>query len=454
MANYIQIPPDSTGKKIFNVAHVTGSDTIYAQVTHIADPVNPNQIQSVDVYGAATVTFAEGAPTITPLGNIRMGEGVIIGGYEYSTGAQDSLFYQRAVAGGVLQLESSSMLLQTSTASGSHVIQSTNRYHFYQAGNGMLLLNSLVVGDTGKNNNIRRWGLFDNLNGVFFELSGSVLSTVVRSDATGIVTERKWTQDEWDHDKFNGTGTSQFILDITKVNVYFIDYAWLGAGRIRFGALDEHGNRLTCMIIHNIGVITNPWSSRSSFPVRIENINMDTTVSTSEIRHICAAVYAEARTDYVYWRYADLNSARKPCADDTPIMSLRAKQIYNGRINRVNSYPEDITVYVEGGPLKLEAVWNSNLTGSAWDVPSIGPLEADVSASSYTYEPDGYVFRCWMLGPGTHQIDLTKHFETNDEGILLNGDGVTQSAFSFTGTSLNMSTPATASMVLNYRELS
>ena len=49
-------------------------------------------------------------------------------------------------------------------------------------------------------------------------------------------------QSEWSVDKADGTGPSGFKLDITKIQMAYIDYSWYGAGKIRFGFKDAKGH--------------------------------------------------------------------------------------------------------------------------------------------------------------------------------------------------------------------
>ena len=48
-------------------------------------------------------------------------------------------------------------------------------------------------------------------------------------------------QDEWNMDKCDGTGPSGYVLDITKMQMVYIDYSWYGAGTIRFGLRGPQG---------------------------------------------------------------------------------------------------------------------------------------------------------------------------------------------------------------------
>ena len=52
----------------------------------------------------------------------------------------------------------------------------------------------------------------------------------------GVVQTENWVyQEDWNLDKLDGTGTSGVTLDPSKLNVYQINFRWLGAGEMRFG---------------------------------------------------------------------------------------------------------------------------------------------------------------------------------------------------------------------------
>ncbi len=84
MANsFIQVPPDSTGKKIYHQEHTVGSNVVQTQVTHLACAKHPEHIQLVDIRGQAFTRFAEGSPTMDAFGNLRTSEAQALGAYEY-----------------------------------------------------------------------------------------------------------------------------------------------------------------------------------------------------------------------------------------------------------------------------------------------------------------------------------------------------------------------------------
>jgi len=64
-------------------------------------------------------------------------------------------------------------------------------------------------------------------------------------------TEEKYPQNLWNIDKCDGKGSTKFNLDLTKMQMLYIDYAWYGAGAIRFGFKDQNGTIIYCHRIPN-----------------------------------------------------------------------------------------------------------------------------------------------------------------------------------------------------------
>ena len=78
-------------------------------------------------------------------------------------------------------------------------------------------------------------------------------------------------------DKADGTGQTGFNLDINKILMYYIDYAWYGAGTIRFGVKDQDGD-ITYLhkFVHGNNKIEAYFRS-GNLPVRYEVLNGETS---------------------------------------------------------------------------------------------------------------------------------------------------------------------------------
>jgi hypothetical protein len=343
------------------------------------------------------------------------------------------------------------VVVSATGANGSSSSRTTNRYHFYQPGVGNLAILTLGHGDAGKAGNTRRWGYFDQGNGLFFELVGNSLNVVRRSNVSGSVVEERVYSADWNGDKLNGSGPSGMTIDITKANFYFIDFAWLGVGVARLGVLSPDGSRWICHTFQNPNNRIGPYMATGSLPIRYENFNTAATSGTSEMNLICAAVYAENRTDYVFWRFSDIETSTPvTVTTDTPILSLRPKaEVSPGKANRTGIYPETINVHVSGGNVRLTIYDDPVLTGATWGIEGAGVSEGDIGATALV---SGDKFRTFYVGPGVHNIDLSNIYETNDEGYHRLADNSDGYVFTLAGTKLD-GTTVTVSATLNYREL-
>ena len=458
--SFVRVPPDGVGKKLYTEQHTIGPDDVHGQVMHIADVTEPTQTWQIDAYGAGKIGFAEGAPSLDAFGNLRVSDAHILGGYEHTSNAQDDLYHTETVSGGTVTYNpnAASIKLAVTSANGSRVTRTTNRYHYYQPGVGMLIIMTVQHGDTGKAGNERRWGYFDDENGVYWELHNQYMSLHMRSNVGGSVVEASTHQDSWNGDRLDGTGLSGMVIDPTKANFYWIDFAWLGVGTVRFGVLSPDGSRIVCHTCHNPNANTTAYMATANLPVRFENANDALTSGSSEMNIICAAVYSEASPNYTFWRYADIEVTTKTITTDTPVISARAAQTIDAGspatvVNRVNTFPETLSVYVNGGDAKITLWFSPQLTGATWTIANGTTLEGDNAATALTAGPDGYAAMTWYLGAGSHNIDLTPFFELNDEGIMLSADGVTQPVVTFAGTKLSGGGAVTVSATLTYREL-
>lgn len=409
---------------------------------------NPYHGQIIDAEGQAYVRFAEGSPSIDAYGNLRTSQAVSLGAYEYSNGDMADLFQDNIVNNATIQRDTTENItnLLVTNDNGSSAIRSTNRYHYYQPGIGNLIILTLYHGDTGKTNNIRRWGYFDNDNGIFFELDQNTLYAVIRSKTSGIISNTKIAMTDWNGDKLDGLGHSGITLDITKSNFYFIDFAWLGVGAVRVGIMGSNGSRIICHTFQNPNNIMNgPFMQRGSLPVRYENYNIGSTSGISELKLICTAVYAESSTNYTFWRFSDIEtSSHVLVTNNTPILSMTP---VSG--TRVGIYPDSINVCVSGGNIKLSIIDDMQLTGATWGITGGGIALGDITATSAS---GGELFRSFYVGEGVTNINLSDIYETNDEGYHRLADDLDGYTFTLTGTKLTGDN-VTVTATLGYKEL-
>jgi hypothetical protein len=69
------------------------------------------------------------------------------------------------------------------------------------------------------------------------EYRGATISNAVMS----ITLDTRIPQSQWNIDKCDGTGPSGYNIDLTRMQMWYIDYSWYGAGFIRYGLRGTNG---------------------------------------------------------------------------------------------------------------------------------------------------------------------------------------------------------------------
>ena len=460
MVDFIRVPPDSTGKRVLTMEHEIDGVPVEIQAVHIVDHREPVNGQYVDNQGAAYVRFAEGKPVVDPANRLKVVNSTIIGVYEFTNDGYDDLFFDSERVGGSIDYssESSFVSLKTTTASGSAAVRTSNRYHYYQPGCPMLVYIVASVGDTGKVGNKRAMGLFDDNNGWFFELSDQIIYVVQRESIGGTFREIRVPQSEWSNDKGDGTGLSGVTINPMHLYTFFIDITW-PVGAIRFGLFSPAGERVILHQIENSGAHLSASTQTASLPVRFSNVNYDETAGGSELRAISAVVSAQGETNYTFWRYGGVGGGLRAVSGRTPVLSVKSKKLLpSGEPNHINVFPEILSVYVTGGPVRLELVSHSELsdllTDATWALDVGSTIVSDYAATAIDdTDPDFWVFASRYAAEGVCNLDLRPYYELNDEGILMAGDGVSSGIISFCVTPLDPEDEIQCALDLSTREL-
>ena len=221
--------------------------------------------------------------------------------------------------------------LNVTTTSGSKVYRETTKVFSYQPGKSLLVMTTFVF-NTAKANLRQRAGYFGATNGMYLELDGTggnALSFVERSSVSGALVETKVAQSAWNYDKLNGTGPSGMTLDITKAQILWMDFEWLGVGTVRLGFVID-GKFILCHQFHHANLITSTYITTASLPLRYEIENTGTTASSSTLKQICSTVISEGGYQLNGLQQAvniPITAPRSTSVAGTyyPILSLRLK---------------------------------------------------------------------------------------------------------------------------------
>jgi hypothetical protein len=83
--------------------------------------------------------------------------------------------------------------------------------------------------------------------------------------------DTKIPQSSWNIDKCDGTGPSGYNIDLTKMQMFYIDYSWYGAGFIRWGFRGTTGDVIYCHKVINNNVNTEAYMRSGNLPARYES---------------------------------------------------------------------------------------------------------------------------------------------------------------------------------------
>ncbi len=323
-------------------------------------------------------------------GRIRMSSPFTLGDYKHLYGL-DPMFIDKIFNGGSVTFQDNKACarLTTSNNANSRVVHQTKFYHHYMPGKSQQILSSFNF-YAATANVTKRTGYFDDLNGIYFEQAGDgTLTWVIRTYTSGVVAENRKTQAEWNIDKMDGQGGSQFNLDITKTQLAFMEFQWLGVGSVTVGFVHE-GSFIPCHQFHHSNDLTTVYMSNPNLPVRCEILNTGTTAGAF-FDQICSTViseggYVEAGQD---WSVSSPTARTMDDGTTVPILAIRLKNTFRGYANRMIVRMGNLNVFgtQENMEYKLIKLPNiSQLTTAAnWIPVNDGSgVEYNVGATAYT----------------------------------------------------------------------
>lgn len=349
----------------------------FNQLNHVVGQLVANQGPYEVYFGGATVDAFARLRTSNPLTIFD----------SQNRYAIDNQFDTSTATGGTATFlnNESSVALATTTSSGSEVVRQSYRVFPYQPGKGLTVLATFVMA-AAKPNLRQRVGYFNTQNGAFLQQNGTTVSFVLRSNSLptpGTPSDiRTVNQADWNVDRMDGTGPSGRVLDLTKSQVLYMDFEWLGVGDVRLGFYQD-GKPQICHIFHNDNTQTAVYMQTAILPIRYEITNTSATTSSSTMKQICSTVISEGG----YQQVSAPLVARRTTAFATlgtsfvPLVSIRLASDALGAVvlpHQVNVLP------TSAGDYEIVLVKNATLTGAAYDTTTFQNVDYDVTATAMT----------------------------------------------------------------------
>jgi hypothetical protein len=105
----------------------------------------------------------------------------------------------------------------------------------------------------------------------------------------------KVAQQNFSFDPCDGTGPNGYLLDLTRIQMVYIDYSWYGAGKARFGFKDANGEVFYCHeFVHN-NKKNEAYFRSGNLPARYEIENNGVPVFAPSLAHWGSTVQMDGR---------------------------------------------------------------------------------------------------------------------------------------------------------------
>jgi len=380
---------------------------------------------TVGIQTGLGITINPDTTAYDAFGRQRVSEPFTLGDYKHLYAIDTNFIESYSGAGSTVSfaINQAAARLQTGIGSTAFCIHQTKFYHHYQPGKSQLIFSSFNF-YAPQQNATKRTGYFDDRDGIFLEQVGLSTSDginagigtynwVIRTFTSGIATETRIPQSQWNKDKCDGTGASGFHADFTKTQLAFIDFQWLGVGRVRCGFAHD-GKLITAHEFYHSNNNPKVYISNPNLPVRCEIRNTAVGVGAS-FDQICSTVaseggYVESGIDFAY-TMTTTRTTPTPAGTEFPLVAIRLKNTFQGYPNRISVRLNNISIHCETNSIiyKIVKLPSSAYIGNAgtltWTSSSANSgVEVCVDATTYI---DGDEFTSGYVPSGASQNSLS-----------------------------------------------
>lgn len=253
--------------------------------------------------------------------------------------------------------DTASVVLAVGASTAGVRVRQSKRRPAYQPGKSQMAFLTFTLG-AAATGITRRVGLFDANDGLFLQQTATALSLVRRSSRTGSPVDTAVAQADWSEDTFAD-------LDVTKSQILFIDFEWLGVGLVRMGFVIDGALRYAHQFKH-ANNIAGVYMSTPNLPVRYELTNGGTG-GAATLESICSAIISEGGQDVTgITRAVDRGITELTTANDTNTYTLLAMRLNAAKLDatvRIN----DLSIFCNSTAdyrwaLLLNPTIGSNLT--------------------------------------------------------------------------------------------
>ena len=451
------------------VTVANGESTItLEESTTFCDAADELQILVYDASGDGSGGGILTAGAVDAFGRQRISEPFTIADYKVPYGIGGEFYVVQSGGGTAAPVTNeASIRLTSATGATDYIYAQTRMYHQYQPGKSQLILFSFKL-NGAEAGATKRVGIFDDRNGAFLEYDGTTgdLSFVERRYVTGSPVDVPEAQSAWNVDRCDGTGPSGFNLDVSKTQLLFIDYQWLGVGRVRLGFVHDGIYVVAHEIYHSNNLSTVYWSM-PSLPLRGEIRNSSALAAPTTMDLICGSVqseggYSESGNDLA--AFSPIRSIGNP-PNTLPVMAIKLKNAVNSYPNRMTVRLGEVNCYSQTGGYRLDIyrlashtqLTSTDVGGIVWNsANALSGVEYSTNVTTYTpAATDELIDSFFVVAGGGVSRPVSNGLQNPSSArltyIAQNYDSTDSMAFLVFATSLGNG--ADAAVTMQWREL-
>jgi hypothetical protein len=330
----------------------------------------------VDSREGAEIAQASRISTITAFGEMKVADYEPIAAWTFPYNINQFLVTGDVSNGGSVTHSGSFAIVSTGTAAnGSSTIRTRKAIRYQPRLSGQIAFTATYT--QGLANSLQIVGYGDEVDGFFFGYDGEQFGILRRNNGVDL-----WTvQQDWSEGVFGD-------YDPTQLNVYQIQFQWLGAGEIRFYIEDPEVGGF--VLVHRIKIANSGSDVSIQNPSLPISVFVENTGNTSDIvvRTPSASGGLEGRAENQSLRIVQGAAGLENIAGTVePILSVQNPLIYQGIANRLSTRPTLLTIATAGTGNTLVQFFvtlNSTLTGAAFTAidPNASPVESDTTATA------------------------------------------------------------------------
>ena len=356
---------------------------------HSHEPNTNDLVQAMDYdpYGNPVLRIDDTTKQHTSKNRVKVSTQEITDFVSYINGKHSDVFDELVIGTGSSTLDTylGMIKLEVGGSAGDSVIRQTRRIQRYIPGRQNEVSMSVRFGNPVAGIR-RRYGLFSDQNGAFFEDGGDGNYYVcTRRNTAGGVIDTRVAREDWNYDKMDGTGPSGITVDPTAIQLAVIEYEWYGAGQVEFKFVIDN-NSFPVHRFNHANRQETTWASAAALPVRVELTNVAGTPGTHTFFHGSHSFATEARTEILG---RQLNIAT-PVAGKTlttantfyPVVAIRLKASALESVVIPDVYSG---ATLDNTSIFVKVVEGATVTGGTWvDYGGDSAIEYNLTATSFT----------------------------------------------------------------------